>query len=135
MTGTPPSVDRGLADVIGVEANGAGTDTISVTVRSPDTGCDGYADFWEVVRPDGTLVYRRVLTHSHVGEQPFTRSGGPVAAGADDELIIRAHFSTGGYGGAAMSGTVTTGFADTTLDRGFAADLETSDPQPDDCAF
>ena len=65
------------ADVTAVSATGeAGAYTFDATVRSPDTGCNSYADWWEVVSPNGELLYRRVLLHSHVDEQPFTRSGG-----------------------------------------------------------
>ena len=61
------------ADVTAVSVAGeAGAYTFEVTVRSPDTGCEGYADWWEVVSPDGELLYRRVLLHSHVDEQPFS---------------------------------------------------------------
>ena len=132
---TPPAPDpSGSADVVGVEASGdAGAYTFSVTVRSPDTGCDQYADWWEVVTTDGQLVYRRILTHSHVDEQPFTRSGGPVAVQAADPLVIRAHLNTGGYGQVHV-GSVSGGFG-----AGGAGDLpasiETADPQPDGCAF
>jgi hypothetical protein len=44
-----------------------------VTLSHPDTGWDHYADGWQVVAPDGTVLGLRVLTHPHVTEQPFTR--------------------------------------------------------------
>ena len=82
------------AAVTAVTATGApGTYTFSVTVESPDTGCAQYADWWEVLRPDGSLVYRRVLLHSHVDEQPFTRSGGPVNIASNEDIYIRVHMN------------------------------------------
>ncbi len=61
-----------FAEVSEVEATGqANNYTLAVTVSSPDTGCDSYADWWEVITPEGELLYRRVLLHSHVDEQPF----------------------------------------------------------------
>lgn len=126
-----------LADVVAVAVSGSpGAYTFAVTVRSPDTGCDRYADWWEVVRPDGALVHRRVLGHSHVDEQPFARSGGPVAIAADDEVIVRAHLNPGGYGGAAMRGSPAVGFAAAPeVGAAFAPDLARVQPLPDGCAF
>lgn len=99
------------ADVIAVQASGQpGAYQLNVTVKSPDTGCKQYTDWWEVVSTDGKLLYRRVLLHSHVDEQPFTRSGGPVPIQADTVVWVRAHMNTGGYGGMAFNGSVTTGF-------------------------
>ncbi len=126
-----------------VEAHGeAGDYTFAVSVASADEGCDQYADWWEVVRPDGTLVYRRVLQHSHVDEQPFTREGGPVPAGPDEVLVVRAHMHADhmladglGFGPAAMVGTVRGGFAPTLLPDGFAWKLAGADPLPPACAF
>jgi hypothetical protein len=140
-TTSPPTEDGdetggvATAAVEAVEASGdAGAYTFAVTVRSPDTGCDRYADWWEVATPEGELVYRRILAHSHVDEQPFTRSGGPVEVDADTELVVRAHMSPGGYGDQVMRGSVNAGFESTEL-PGFAPELEQAQPLPDGCAF
>lgn len=131
---TDPAV---VADVIAVVPTGsAGAYTFNVTVKSPDTGCDQYADWWEVVSPDGALIYRRILDHSHVDEQPFTRSGGPVPVTASQEVIVRAHLSTTGYGGRALYGTAGGGFAeDPSIDASWFPELADAAPQPDGCAF
>ena len=125
-----------LAYVISVQVSGSeGTYQFSVQVSSPDTGCDQYADWWEVLTEQGELVYRRVLLHSHVGEQPFTRSGGPAAIRAGTVVWVRAHMNTGGYGGHAMKGSVQNGFEPAELSSEFAADLADEPPLPEDCAF
>ena len=127
---------RIAADVIAVQVSGApGTYRFNVTVQSPDTGCAQYADWWEVVSADGTLLYRRVLAHSHVNEQPFTRSGGPVPIQPDTVVWVRAHLSTSGYGGTAFKGSVKTGFAKAELPAKFATGLENLPPLPEGCAF
>ena len=125
------------ADVLAVNATGdPGAYTFAVTLHSPDTGCDNYADWWEVLDEDGTLLYRRILNHSHVDEQPFTRTGGPVPVQADQKVIVRGHVNTTGYGGRAMSGTVSSGFTyDPTIGADFASDVAQQDPQPTGCAF
>jgi len=126
-----------VADVVGVRVTGdPGAYRFAVTVRSPDTGCGQYADWWEVVKADQTLAYRRILAHSHVGEQPFTRSGGAVEVPADERVFVRAHMAPGGYGGAVMAGEPGDGdFTRARVPPGFAADLEHDPPQPDGCAF
>lgn len=98
-------------------------------------GCARYADWWEVLTEDGQLVYRRILAHSHTDEQPFARSGGPVAATRTQRLVVRAHMSVGGYGGQAFSGTVAQGLEASALAPTFAADVADAPPQPDGCAF
>jgi hypothetical protein len=124
------------ANVIKVTVTGnPGAYTFSVTVKSPDTGPDQYADWWEVLSSNGRLLYRRILLHSHVDEQPFTRSGGPVPIGPHDAVFVRAHMSTAGYGGVAFHGSVAQGFVETELPSDFAADVELLEPQPEDCAF
>ncbi|MEN8181727.1 MAG: hypothetical protein ABFS46_04230 [Myxococcota bacterium] len=111
----------------------SGSYLLRVTVESPDAGCEQYANWWEVLTPDGKLLYRRILAHSHVDEQPFTRSGGPVSIDADQEVIVRAHMQPGGYGGVAFRGTPGTGFRRTELEPGFAAALAEEAPLPDSC--
>ena len=124
------------AEVIKVKVTGSNNDyTFFVTLKSPDTGCDQYANWWEVLSPGGDLIYRRILGHSHVNEQPFTRSGGAVPITNDQEVIVRVHMNNTGYSGNAMRGSATKGFRPVELDRNFAIDLETSEPQPSGCAF
>ena len=49
------------ADVTAVLVAGeARAYTFDVTVRSPDIGCDSYADWWEVVTADGALAYTKL---------------------------------------------------------------------------
>ena len=93
----------GEADVVGVEARQAadGTWRFDVTVAHADEGWDHYADRWEVVAPDGTVLGTRVLHHPHVDEQPFTRSlSGVVIAEDIDTVTVRAGDSVHDFGGA-----------------------------------
>jgi hypothetical protein len=124
------------ADVLSVNVTGSPSAyQFSVEIASPDTGCDQYADWWEVVTEDGQLLHRRILLHSHVNEQPFTRSGGPVEINADTVVIVRAHMNNSGYGGMAMKGTVDSGFTEVDLAPDFAASLASEPPQPEGCDF
>ncbi len=104
-----------------------------VTLKSPDTGCEQYADWWEIVDPQFEFIYRRNLGHSHVNEQPFTRSGGPVDIFEDEEVIIRGHMNSSGYGPLAFRGSVKDGFVLDTLRT--AVDLSGVGPVPENCAF
>ena len=125
-----------LADVLSVAVSGSeNAYQFAVEIRSPDTGCEQYADWWEVVSEDGDLIYRRILAHSHVSEQPFTRTGGPVSIDANTVVIVRAHMYPGGYGGAAFRGSVGGDFDVIQLDVNFAPNLEEIDPLPTGCAF
>jgi len=125
-----------FADVLSVQVSGEpGAYQFAVEISSPDTGCEQYADWWEVISEDGELLYRRILLHSHVNEQPFTRSGGPVDIAMETTVYIRAHMNTSGYGGTVMQGTVQEGFRAVKVETGFGADLERIPPQPEDCAF
>jgi hypothetical protein len=129
-------VETMTADVLSVKVTGSPNGyQFAVKIASPDTGCDQYADWWEVVTENGQLVYRRILAHSHVSEQPFVRSGGPVDIDPDTVVVVRAHMNPGGYGGMVMKGSVQSGFEEEALTPDFAAAVESEPPQPDGCAF
>lgn len=132
----PGDAGAPLAHVTQVRASGqGGALQLSVTIRSEETGCEQYANWWEVLSEDGQLLHRRILAHSHPSEQPFTRSGGPVPVQADTRVIVRAHMHPGGYGGQAMAGSQAAGFSPVELAPGFAADLAQRPPLPSGCAF
>ncbi len=138
-TNTPEvknTIPASQAAVVSISVSGEpGTYNFSVTVSSPDEGCIQYADWWEIVSQDGELIYRRILLHSHVDEQPFTRSGGPVPIEADTIVLVRAHMQPGGYGGLAMKGSLEQGFEQVELSADFAANLLETLPLPEGCNF
>jgi hypothetical protein len=85
--------------VVAAARQGAdGAYRFSVTLRHADTGWDHFADKWDVVTPDGTVLGTRVLLHPHQDEQPFTRSlsGVRVPKGVG-RVSIRAHDKVHGY--------------------------------------
>lgn len=96
----------GEADVVAVEVieTAERVYTFHVTVVHQDTGWDHYADRWDVVAPDGSVLGSRVLMHPHVDEQPFRRSlsGVEIPEGIT-EVELRAHDSQHGLGGTGMS--------------------------------
>jgi hypothetical protein len=97
------------ADVTFVRAvEGAdGTWTFHVTVEHPDTGWEDYADGWDVVTPDGEVInpdtsteFTRLLLHPHENEQPFTRSQSGIAIpDSVTAVTVRAHDLVDGWGG------------------------------------
>jgi hypothetical protein len=95
-------VCAGQADVLKVEVGHAGESAyqFDVTVRHNDDGWDHYANKWDVVAPDGTVLATRILHHPHEDEQPFTRSlGGVKIPEGVNTVSIQAHDSVHGYGG------------------------------------
>ncbi|MEL6962418.1 MAG: hypothetical protein AAFO01_06650 [Pseudomonadota bacterium] len=101
----------GEADVVGVEVRkeSAGTYRFDVTVAHGDEGWDHYADAWDVVAPDGTVLGTRVLLHPHENEQPFTRSlSGVVIPEGITEVTLRAKDSVHEYGGLEMQAILPT---------------------------
>ena len=92
----------GETDVIEVSIQRIADDTykFDVTVRHADAGWEHYADKWDVLAPDGTVLGTRILAHPHVDEQPFTRSlAGVKIPDGIAEVTVRAHDSVHGYGG------------------------------------
>ena len=91
----------GEADVVEVDIKKTGdTYFFKVTVKHADEGWDHYANKWDVVAPDDTVLGTRTLYHPHVDEQPFTRSLSDVRIPASiTEVTVRAHDSVHEYGG------------------------------------
>ena len=126
----------GAADIVSVTVSGQPQAyTFNVGISSPDKGCNQYANWWEVISEGEELLYRRILAHSHVNEQPFVRGGGPVAIKSDEVVWIRAHMNNSGYSGDTFKGSVEDGFSKVAMPEGFAAAVEKNDPQPGACAF
>ena len=101
-----PWAMAGEADVVDVTVSEQrdGVFRFDVTVAHADTGWEHYADRWEVVAPDGTILGTRTLLHPHENEQPFTRSLSGVAIPSDiDTVTVRAHDNVHGLGGAEMT--------------------------------
>jgi hypothetical protein len=105
----PPTQGEGNADVLHVRAMQAqgGTWTFHVTVQHADTGWEDYADGWDVLTPNGTVLkpdpkspFTRLLLHPHENEQPFTRSQSGIAIPTGvTQVHVRAHDLVDGYGG------------------------------------
>ncbi len=90
------------ADVLKVDVKATGPDTFQffVTVRHEDKGWDHYANKWDVVASDVTVLATRTLHHPHENEQPFTRSlGGVTIPTGISAVTIQAHDSVHGFGG------------------------------------
>lgn len=97
------------ADVTFVRAEQAedGAWRFQVTVEHPDTGWEDYADGWDVVTPEGTVLkpdpespFTRLLLHPHVDEQPFTRSQSGITIPPElQQVTVRAHDLVDGFGG------------------------------------
>jgi len=94
----PGIVSGGEVEIVNVEVVCSSSCTFSVTLKHGDEGWDHYANQWDVMLMDGTLLKSRVLYHPHVDEQPFTRSlsGVKIPAGTS-RVKIRAKDLKHGY--------------------------------------
>ena len=104
---TLPGV-AGEADVINATITKQGDHfRVDATIRSNDTGWDYYADRFEVLAPDGTVLGTRILHHPHENEQPFTRSLNRLTIPAGvTQVQVRARMKPDGAGGEEITLTV-----------------------------
>ena len=124
------------ANVTAVTTQGiSGAYRFSVTLKSDETGCEQYADWWEVLSEGGELLYRRILVHSHLDTQPFTRSGGKVVIKPSDVVYVRGHMNKVGYVGDVFKGSVKEGFKIVINVPNFDKSIEKQKPLPNGCAF
>jgi len=105
LAALPQLAGAGEADVVAARAVCAErVCRFFVTVRHADEGWKHYADRYEVLAPDGSVLATRVLQHPHVEEQPVTRrlDGVRIPAGIA-RVRVRAHDLVHGHGGAEAS--------------------------------
>jgi hypothetical protein len=113
----PESLDLQEANVVEVAFEDSdGSVRFDVALHHDDDGEDGYANWWQVERLDGTQLGRRDLLHPH-SQQPFTRS--ETIDVPDDVrcVVVRGHDQTHAYGGVAMLVNLDTG-ATRAVDQG-----------------
>jgi len=107
LLATPAATGPADVESVSVAVSGPGQYRFSVTVRHADEGWDHYADRWEVLHPDGTVLGTRTLYHPHVDEQPFTRDLSGVSIPDDiTTVVVRAHDSVHGFSGVTQTVTL-----------------------------
>lgn len=124
------------ADVTAVSVKGTeGAYRFSVTLKSDETGCEQFANWWEVLDAKGELLYRRILVHSHPDTQPFIRSGGSIVIKPSDVVYVRGHMNKVGYVGDVFVGSVDKGFVLAKKIPEFSAKVEMQKPLPTGCLY
>jgi hypothetical protein len=103
LTTAPGWADE--ADVLKVEARQVDAErwTGVVTVQHDDQDPAHWADWWRVRTVEGTELGRRVLLHSHAGEQPFTRDGEVRIPRGVQRVVVEAHDKVHGLGGKTLT--------------------------------
>jgi hypothetical protein len=115
--GSNDGLDLREANVVDVSFEGQdGSYTFDVSLHHDDDGEDGYANWWQVERPDGTRFGRRDLAHPH-SQQPFTRSGTIEIPDDVRCVVVRGLDQTHGYGGLAVAVDLASGTT-RTVDQG-----------------
>lgn len=92
----------GKADVVDAKVHKEHSNTynFTVTVLHQDAGWKHYANKWDVIDENETVLGTRILHHPHVNEQPFSRSLYGVEIPLHVKTVtIRAHDSVHKYGG------------------------------------
>ena len=99
------SLMAGNTDVVDVEiiALGDSKYRINTTLKHDDTGWEHYANRWDVMTADGTVLGSRELAHPHVNEQPFTRSLTLTIPADIKSVTIQANDLVHGLGGKTMT--------------------------------
>lgn len=98
---TTQQVTAGEAHIVDAQITslGDGRYRIDASVEHADTGWEHYADRWDVLAEDGSVLGVRELAHPHVNEQPFTRSLTLTLPPGTRKVILRANDSEHGLGG------------------------------------
>ena len=103
---SPPG-DANVTNVY-VREDGDGTWTFHVTVDHDDQNWYDYADGWDVVLPDDTVIlpdpfykFTKQIRNPHLDKKPYvgTQNRIEIPDGVDT-VRVRAHDKKGGYGGA-----------------------------------
>ena len=90
------------ANVVGaaISRNLNGTYDIRVTIRSADTGHEQYCDRFEILEPNGNLLYLHRIESPHADKQPFSVTALGVKIPEDlAQVTIRARMKPGGASG------------------------------------
>ncbi len=96
-------------DVLEAEVvpSGSGTFDVRVTMSSPYDTPQRYADGWQVLAPDGTVLGEHTLAHDHAGEQPFTRTQNGLEIPQDvDRVTVQGRDQRFGFGGGTATADV-----------------------------
>ena len=99
---TEDNLDLNYAHVLKVKTlRGTEAWRFDVTIRHKDEGWDHYANLWVVIDAETGAEYgRRVLSHPHVNEQPFSRSQSGIRIPENvTSVIVKAACTLHGFGG------------------------------------
>jgi len=102
------TLDLTEANVVDVSVEQGTEYSFAVSLHHDDEGEDGYANWWQVERLDGTKLGRRELLHPH-DQQPFTRSETIDIPDSVSCVVVRGHDQSHGYGGQAAVVALSTG--------------------------